>query len=407
MKRTIAVGGLVATAGLLAASLAAPAQAAPSGATVSGDTVAGKDAWQVVKFWYWNNNRALKDAVEYHPDYKISTHTARLKSLGGPSTSTKPGIVAPIGEEGKPATTLKNINLPKTTGKVFFTRPAAIGDHHQQKYWCSATSVQSRYHNLVATAGHCVYATDLDNHVLDNWVFVPGYYQGKAPWGIYAAKAAYTHYDFDVYEDFDRDYGFVSVYNGLRVKLMVDTDKPEWDAFLGPKFTYNHKYYVMALEDVGRLGDNVGGQGFAYNIPAGKGIFTFGYPAGEHPDGDKPYTGITPKWCYGKTTKGVVDAALKIEEQIALKCAVTEGMDGSPWLYRYSNNKRTGYVNGVTSTFMDVDQNGRFDTIGSPKFDGETADFYAAAANVWSGSILPRDVVMQTNDVIHNHNHAN
>ncbi|XVQ85024.1 hypothetical protein ACQP2K_40455 [Microbispora siamensis] len=50
---------------------------------------------------------------------------------------------------------------------------------------------------------------------LDKWVFVPGYYQGKTPWGIYVGKTAYTHYDYDVYEDGDRDYAFVTVYNGV------------------------------------------------------------------------------------------------------------------------------------------------------------------------------------------------
>jgi hypothetical protein len=390
MKRTIALGGLVATAGLLASALSVPAQAAPGGATVSGSTIPAKDAWKQSFIWFIENGKALRDAVEYHPDYKVNTHTARLKSTGGPAPDSKPGVVAPIGEENKAAAKSKNINLPKTIGKVFFTR-----DH--KPYWCSATSVQSHYHNLVATAGHCVYNTDDDNHVLDNWSFVPGYYQGKAPWGIYFAKAAYTHYDFDVYEDFDRDYGFVSVYNGLKIHLVKSVNKPEWDAYLGPKYTYQQRWYEVILEDVGRLGDNVGGQGFAYNIAPGKAVFAFGYPAGEHPDGDKPYSGITPKWIYGKTAKNVVNSALKIEEQIALKGAVTYGFDGAPWLYRYSNNKRTGYVNGVTSTFIDADGNGRYDYIGSPFFDGETYGVYATAANVWSGSILPSDNVLHLN----------
>ncbi|MET7335637.1 hypothetical protein [Nonomuraea sp. NPDC005650] len=146
-------------------------------------------------------------------------------------------------------------------------------------YWCSATSVQSKYRNLVATAGHCAYDTDDDGHVLDRWVFVPGYYQGRAPWGIYAAKQAFTHYDFDVYEDFDRDYAFVSVYNGLKVKLVGKGSKAEYDAYLGPKWAYNGEWRYAVLEDAGRLGDAVGGQGMAYNIKPGQKIFAFGYPA--------------------------------------------------------------------------------------------------------------------------------
>ncbi|TQS01962.1 trypsin-like serine peptidase, partial [Microbispora hainanensis] len=100
-------------------------------------------------------------------------------------------------------------NLPKTTGKVFF-----IGADHKP-HWCSATSVQSQYKNLVATAGHCVYDTKSNATTLDKWVFIPGYYEGKTPWGIYVGKTAYTHYDYSVYEDGDRDYAFVTVYNGV------------------------------------------------------------------------------------------------------------------------------------------------------------------------------------------------
>ncbi|MFE3455444.1 hypothetical protein ACFXJ8_41675 [Nonomuraea sp. NPDC059194] len=144
------------------------------------------------------------------------------------------------------------------------------------------------------------------------------------------------------------------------------------------------------LVDLGRLGDNVGGQGFAYNQPTGKIVRTFGYPYAEHPDGSKPYTGVTPKWCYGKTSAKLVgSAAKKIEEHVALKCPVTPGYDGGPWLLKYSNAKRLGYVNGVTSTFNDQDGNDRVDYISSPYFDGETNLVYKAAANTASGAMFP------------------
>src|SRR5690606_38047209 len=70
-------------------------------------------------------------------------------------------------------------------------------------------------------------------------------------------------------------------------------------------------FYIVVHEvkDVGRLGDVVGGQGFAWNQPTGKYVRTFGYPYGEHPDGSKPYTGKTPKWCYGKTSSNNTKAA--------------------------------------------------------------------------------------------------
>ncbi|HLU75136.1 MAG TPA: hypothetical protein VKZ82_23360, partial [Nonomuraea sp.] len=132
------------------------------------------------------------------------------------------------------------------------------------------------------------------------------------------------------------------------------------------------------------------GQGFAWNQPTGKYVRTFGYPFAKHPDGSKPYTGKTPKWCYGKTGPAKTKAAkYKVEEHTSLKCAVTGGYNGGPWLFKYSNAKRLGYVNGVTSLLHDTDGNDRWDHISSPYFDGETAQVYNAAKNVWSGQITP------------------
>ncbi|QFY12563.1 hypothetical protein GBF35_43660 [Nonomuraea phyllanthi] len=532
MKRIlIPAGGAIVATGLLAAGLAGGAQA---DSDVASDKMAASaaNAKAIAQFWAENNGAALRAAKESNVWDK--TDVARLQSKGGYSSDTKPGSTAPIGEEKKTTAKVQNVNMPKTIGKVFFVNSKG------EKRWCSATSIQSKYRNLVATAGHCVYDTATNSDTMSKWVFVPGYYQGKAPWGIYVGKQAFTHYDFDVYEDYDRDYAFVTVYNGVKisgktskvlpseyreainkggigfvkektitqkefeagydkygesgpykskladprvetvakpsnvtsanidkyitdgidgVKLTgVEVTKATYDAapgsswdngakferlstevpiskdaydklvadkgdgkFLGSlrvtkdkngtetawfktqyyvkkwvKSTATMKYWVedyyivdVSASDAGRLGDNVGGQGFAWNQPTGKYVRVFGYPAAPHPDGNKNYTGITPKWCYGKTTKKLQgSAAKKIQEHMALKCAMTEGADGGPWLYKYSNAKRLGYLNGVISTFNDQDGNGRVDYISSPYFDGETNVVYKAAAAAWSGKIV-------------------
>ncbi|MFI6320486.1 hypothetical protein ACIBG8_23330 [Nonomuraea sp. NPDC050556] len=541
MKRIlIPAGGIIMATGLLAAGLTGTANAAGD---IDSDVLA-KDAaavQRVLEFWTKSDYKALKDADAYYYDHKAST--TGLFQGGGYNPDGKPGIVAPIGEEKKVAAKSQNVNLPKTIGKVFFLD--AKGDPR----WCSATSIQSKYRNLVSTAGHCVYDEAGNDDVLDYWVFVPMYYQGKAPAGIYVGKTAFTHYDYSTYEDSDRDYAFVTVYNGLKFVdgKVVQVNADEYDKFVGEKWVeekaiteqeykdgvskYGHngpykekvsdpnietvappkatftdeeitgkggyaegkdgykvfgvevtkaeydraaagttawkngekckpefckndgqrvaiskeesdrlmaekakgnflgylevekdangkeiawfktqywvvkwtkgtvkvswyleKYFVRdgGLVDVGALGNNVGGQGFAYNQPTGKYVRVFGYPYEPHPDGNKPYTGVTPKWCYGKTgAKAVKVPAYKVEEQIALKCAMTGGANGGPWLLKYSNAKRLGYVNGVTSIFLDTDGNKRLDAITSPYFDGETASVYNAAANSWSGNILP------------------
>ncbi|MBP2703402.1 hypothetical protein JOL79_06260 [Microbispora sp. RL4-1S] len=413
MKRTLAFGGLVATAGLLAAGLAAPAQAAGD---VSSDTLAstGIAAKNIAALWLAEGAANLQTATPYGVETKVTT---KHVSKGGPAPDTKPGVVPAIGDEKKSTSTSKNVNLPKTTGKVFFAdgfkwETGTDGKQHLKAvnpHWCSATSVQSTYHNLVATAGHCVYDTATNKPTLNYWVFVPGYYQGKTPWGIYVGKTAYTHYDYDVYEDGDRDYAFVTVYNGLKLPAggfadvskpsdlggYKETDKATYDAYVKSGFyrenrgykTVNGKYYIWAFADAGRLGDNVGGQGLAYNQKIGQPVFVFGYPSGSHPDGNFAFTGKTLKWSYGKTFAATAPA-IKAEELQGVKSSFTgEGALGSSWLLKYSNSRRLGYLNGVTIGVSDTDGNNRYDTSVSPYFDGETYGVYKSAASNWSGSI--------------------
>ncbi|WP_433415950.1 trypsin-like serine peptidase [Microtetraspora malaysiensis] len=407
MKRTLAFGGLVATAGLLAAGLAAPAQATGDVATAPLSST-GVAAESVAAFWLSEHAANLIAATPYNAETKV---VAKHVSKGGPAPDSKPGVVPAIGDEKKAVAKSKNVNLPKTTGKVFFADGFKnVGTKEKPRYeavnphWCTATSVQSQYKNLVATAGSCVYDTESNKSTLNYWVFVPGYYQGKTPFGVYVGKQAFTHYDFDVYEDADRNYAFVTVYNG--VKLAGDGRSYELSATEVPEAEYmaNLKnyptrlagveikdgkthYYVWKFADTGALGANVGGQGLAYNQKVGKPVFVFGYPSGSHPDGNHAYSGQTLKWTYGKTF-AVQAPEIKGEELVGTKSSFTgEGALGSAWLVNYNNGRRVGYLNGVTIGVSDTDSNNRYDTSFSPYFDGELAGVYNAAKNLWSGSI--------------------
>ncbi|MFI7689287.1 trypsin-like serine peptidase [Nonomuraea sp. NPDC049655] len=512
----------LAAAGLSAALLAQPSSAAPDWVT---DNLMPKpaDAYSTAKFWLGANGAALRKATQYNWDAKNVSKLVATQSKDG-APDGKPGLTAPTGTP-KP-TASKNVNLPKTIGKVFFV------DHAGRYRWCSATSIQARNRNLVATAGHCVYETGKD--VYAKWIFVPGYYQGKAPWGVYVGAYAFTSYDLDTYDDYDGDFAFVAVHNGFSLVAEQAEGKQvlksEFDKFDGKKDVkstelkdipggktaeqqykegldkygpnggfradnvtskdaaggnfedsvptvdevevtegqyaaapaanenpalwkngdkgatkntalteaqYKQKldekaqgkvlgkvwkdnlgdywltqYYVVQwykvssstkyfhdayfifpdnakAKDMGRLGDVVGGQGFAWNQPRGQKVTVFGYPAAPHPDGDKPYTGVTPKWCSGTTgTKTYQVNTFRVEEHQVLKCSMTPGADGGPWLMKYDNGKRTGYVNGVTSMFHDQDGNDRIDFISSAYFDGEVADVYNKANYAETKSIV-------------------
>lgn len=355
MKRMLLPIGAIAVAGITASALTVPAQA--NQVSSSDKLVGAAKAGAVLKFWLSNGGSRLKAADPYGVEHNaVPKHV----STGGTAADGRPGTVAASGG-GAPATSSKNVNLPRTVGRVFFV----LG---RNLYSCSASSVQSQYRNLVVTAGHCVYDIESNGQVVDNWVFIPAYYDGKAPYGVYVGKQAFTHYDFDVYEDADRDYAFVTVYNGIGYDARKD-----------------------AFVDLGPLGKNVGAQGLAYNQKVGAPVFAFGYPALPHGDGDWVYTGEKLKYCYGKPVYPVKEASAKVEEHMGLRCSMTGGSSGGPWILRYSNASRLGYVNGVISLGGDTDGNNRSDLITSPYFDGETYGVYKAARSLWSGSLVRKD----------------
>ncbi|MEO3792738.1 trypsin-like peptidase domain-containing protein [Nonomuraea sp. B10E15] len=361
-------------AGLVAVGLAAgTVSGAAAGATAPSDVVsknAATPAEQAIQFWTPDR---VKRATDHDDTIDLTTKGIR----GGNSTPDGPaGSVPPIGGEKKTKTKKsKQVNLPNTVGRVFFTLPKA--DPRNPKNWryCSASSVQGKYRNLVATSAHCVYDTK-KNTFYDNWVFIPSYWDGKsvwdgkAPYGIYAAKTFNAHDDFLVKEDFDYDYAFVNVYNGIKVDWAKDRGRWRW-----------------TVKNVGRLGDNVGGQGFTWNRSTKATVFSFGYPAGEHPDGDKPFSGRTMKWCYGKTKPMPEAKKYNLQEHVGLKCSFTAGASGGPLLYSYKSASRTGYLIGVNSVAWDTDGNDRYDHISSPYFNTDTYKVYKAAANRWTGNM--------------------
>ncbi|MDP9849216.1 trypsin-like serine peptidase [Streptosporangium lutulentum] len=364
-RLTIPLTGILMIAGVIGATTSADAGTAPSDVISSQ---ASETPTEATSFWSPERMRKATDATD---DLDLSVKG------GAPSTAAGPdgpgGSVPPIGGEGTKTIKSKQVNLPNTVGRVFFTLPKAnLADPKSWKY-CSGSSVQGKYRNLVATSAHCVYDVKT-NQFYDNWIFIPSYWDGdqawdgKNPYGIYAAKWFNAHDDFVVKEDYDFDYAFVNVSSGFKVNWEKGADG-KWKPL---------------IKNVGRLGDNVGGQGFAWNQKVKSTVFSFGYPAGLHPDGDKPYTGRTMKWCYGTT--GAMPAAPKynVQEHVGFKCAFTAGASGGPWLLKYKNSTRTGYLVGVNSIAWDTDKNDRYDKISSPYFNGDTHKVYTTAANRWT-----------------------
>ncbi|GGL18383.1 peptidase [Sphaerisporangium melleum] len=264
----------------------------------------------------------------------------------------------------------KNVNLPPTVGKVFFRNGTT-------EYWCSASSVHSKYGNVVATAGHCAY--DVKNgKPVQYWVFIPSYRDGQTPYGIYVGHTLHLNENYAATGDFDFDYAFVTVHPGYR-----------WDPDTDPNGTPKRDAQGQPLYkrvDTGLLENRVGGQGFAWNRGYKVAAYAFGYPAGPHPDGTRPYNGRTMESCLTRGTRKIATEKWDLNGGVLFPgCAFTAGASGGPWVIKYSQTRRIGYLNGVNSITWDLDGDGRYDGVSSPYFDKATYLVYSYASRQKTG----------------------
>ncbi|HEX3929783.1 MAG TPA: hypothetical protein VHW64_03715 [Nocardioides sp.] len=107
--------------------------------------------------------------------------------------------------EGKAVKAMPNLKM----GRVFFKIGAV-------DYSCSGTLVSSASGDVVATAGHCVFA---DGAYVSSFSFVPEYHDGQAPGGVYAATKLVTTAEYAGSEDLEYDVGFASMDDVLGIPL--------------------------------------------------------------------------------------------------------------------------------------------------------------------------------------------
>ncbi|MDQ0665302.1 hypothetical protein QFZ35_003800 [Arthrobacter ulcerisalmonis] len=209
-------------------------------------------------------------------------------------------------EKGKPASTKATKGKATTTtaqsekpvshvGKVFFTLGGA-------NYVCSGNAVASTNGSTVATAGHCVnegpggYAT--------NFIFVPAYENGAAPYGKWSARALYAPSQWVSNGDMTYDTGFAVV---------------------------NRNAQKQTLTSV------VGGSGVAFNQARGLTYKSYGYPAAA------PFNGETLKSCTGTATNDPNNPQFGTQ---GIPCDMTGGSSGGPWFIGTSSG---GVQNSINS----------------------------------------------------------
>jgi V8-like Glu-specific endopeptidase len=209
------------------------------------------------------------------------------------------GVTPDYGSVGSPWTGSLYAAPATTTGKVFFTT------HNGENWVCSGSTVNSNGKDSVITAGHCVYGS-LGGEVPgegwhSNWMFVPDYDNGYAPYGVWTAKELVTLTNYVNNQDEGDDIGGAVL---------------------------NTNYYGQHIVNV------VGGQGFAWNWPASEYVYDFGYPQAA------PFNGATLQYCNGSEF-----GWSGISSTMGLNCNFTGGSSGGPWLMDF--NGQVGYIDGV------------------------------------------------------------
>jgi V8-like Glu-specific endopeptidase len=220
-------------------------------------------------------------------------------------------------------------NFPERThGKVFFT---LAGGSEPGDYVCSGTVVESNSHSVVWTAGHCVDDSETGGGFATNWIFVPGYQAGAAPYGEWPAKRLDTTSGWRTAANTRVDFGAATVAR--------DADG-------------------RGVEDV------VGARHIAFGQPRTKSIAAFGYPAEPtlfQPlfDGERLYR------CDSAIT-GSDDPPGNGPETEQIECDMSGGSSGGGWV------DADGAVIGLTSYGYAADINHLY----GPYFGGDARDLY-------------------------------
>jgi V8-like Glu-specific endopeptidase len=212
----------------------------------------------------------------------------------------------------------------RTTGKVFFT----LGGTN---YQCSGSSVVSGSDSLVQTAGHCL--NEGPGAFATNFVFIPQYRDGAAPFGQFTATELFTTEQWRTAGDLDYDVGYAKV----------------------------------GTANGSTLADAVGAQGIGFNLERGAEMYAFGYPAAA------PYDGSKLAWCFGTVAADPLGSADQ-----GLTCDMTGGSSGGPWFIDYDAASGIGTLNSLNSFKYNLALlNGR---MYGPYFGSVIEDLYTTAA---------------------------
>ncbi|MFJ3233803.1 trypsin-like serine peptidase [Streptomyces sp. NPDC086787] len=289
-RHRTAAGILLAVGALFTGGLTSTAAAASSPAPVAAHTAPAAEQQRATAFWTADRMRGATPLdVLLTPG---ATKALRAPRPEAATTTVAPAAPTAFPQPGGPWTA--GGAVVKTSGRVFFTFQGRTAS-------CTGNSVNSQNGSTVLTAGHCV---KYQGSWHTNWIFVPGYDNGQAPYGQWAASKTLT--------------------------------TPQWDATQA--MNYDIGAAVVAPLNGQKLTSVIGGQGIQFNGAYGQKMYAFGFPAAA------PYDGTKLIYCSGNSSK---DWLLTQDHGVA--CNMTGGSSGGPWFANFDEATGTGLQASVNS----------------------------------------------------------
>ncbi|MCW1805359.1 trypsin-like serine peptidase [Brachybacterium squillarum] len=297
------LGGAALVAGLAVGGAGIAAADGPDSERTTLSSSAQSDAHE-----YWTASR-MESAVPAEDLAPEDSPVTDAVEKGKPQTVT--GRSAEKGKKPQAAAAAKD-----TVGKVFFTQGGV-------DYVCSGNAVASGNGSTVATAGHCV--NDAGTWAT-NWVFVPGYDHGDAPYGTWVATDLVSTDQWVSDEDISYDVAFAKV-------------EPE--------------------SGTATLESTVGTTAIAFNQARGASYTSYGYPAAA------PFDGESLESCSGTAS----DDTIGDTQSQGISCDMTGGSSGGPWFLG------DGAQNSVNSFGYNTQKNVMY----GPYFGADAQSAYAEA----------------------------
>ncbi|WP_235830808.1 trypsin-like serine peptidase [Arthrobacter cheniae] len=308
--------GMIAASALMASALmaAGPVQAAPT-APSAGTVSHTQNESQVALDAYWTTDR-MKNAK---PANTINSGWAAEGRSIMPKAGQESVAKAPK-ETVVEARATAQTAVPHI-GKVFFSQGG-------QNYVCSGNSVQSGNQSTVATAGHCTY--DLSTGFVTNFVFVPAYNNGAAPYGKFTARSLHAANEWVSRNDINYD-GAFAVMNTLNGRTLSAT---------------------------------VGASSIGFNMARNFGYTAYGYPAASPFNGERLYS------CSGTASADRIGGT----QSQGIPCDMTGGSSGGPW---FVGSGAGGTQNSVNSFGYNTQKNVMY----GPYFGSSILAAYTTAAS--------------------------